>query len=323
MSTPFPPFKLNNDAIMPAIGLGCWMGTPGEAVEVENMVKNAVKAGYRKFDTAFGYGNEETVGKAIRECGIPREQLFIATKLTNSHHGSVTEGFEQSFSKLNIGHIDLYLMHWPQAFTADGTPLQPEDSPTFVETYLEMEKLLNTGKVRSIGVSNFSIKSLDILLPKISIVPVVNQVELHPCLPQEPLLAYCTVKGIRLEAYCPLGQYNSPLLKEETILSVAEKNKCSPAQVLLSWGVQRGTAVVPKSSNPERIKQNITLLKLSDDDMAAVSSIHKKPGMHRSLDALVRHNYEWNKASAGDGLVFGWTMEQLGWPLDRDGKVIE
>jgi len=201
--------------------------------------------------------------------------------------------------------------------------LQPGDSPTFIETYLEMEKLLDSGKVRSLGVSNFSTKNLEILLPKINIYPVINQVELHPCLPQEPLLAYCTEKGIRLEAYCPLGQYNSPLLKDDTILSVAEKNKCSPAQVLLSWGVQRGTAVIPKSSNPVRMRDNITLIPLSHDDMVAVSSIHKKPGMHTSLDSLVTHKYDWNRASAGDGLVFGWTMEQLGWPLDKDGKVVD
>jgi len=177
--------------------------------------------------------------------------------------------------------------------------------------------------VRSIGVSNFSVKNLDILLPKINIVPVVNQVELHPCLPQQNLLTYCNEKGILLEAYCPLGQYNSPLLKDETVLSVAEKNKCSPAQVLLSWAVQRGTAVVPKSANPTRMKDNIALVVLSSDDMVSVSSIHKKPGMHTSLDAVVKHTYDWNRASAGDGLVFGWTMDQLGWSLDREGKVVE
>jgi len=214
-------------------------------------------------------------------------------------------------------------MHWPQASTEDGKVFQPSDSPTFVETYLEMEKLLESGKVRSIGVSNFSIKNLDVLLPNINIVPVINQVELHPCLPQEHLLAYCTEKKIYLEAYCPLGQYNSPLLKDKTILSVAEKNNCSPAQVLLSWAVQRGTAVIPKSSNPKRMKDNLTLVTLSNDDMVAVSSIHKKPEMHMSLDALVRHKYDWNQMSAGDGLVFGWTMEQLGWLLDKNGKVIE
>lgn len=308
---------------MPSVGLGCWMGNINAGLETETMVKNAISAGYRKIDTAFLYANEEHVGKAIRESGIPREELFVTTKLSNAHHDCVTEAFAKSLSSLDIDYVDLYLLHWPQAETADGTTLQPHESPTFVETYLQMEKLLTTGKVRSIGVSNFSIKNLEILLPNINVVPVVNQVELHPSLPQERLLAYCTEKGILLEAYCPLGQYNSPLFKDETILSVAKKNNCSPAQALLSWAVQRGTAVVPKSSNPQRMKENITLVELSNDDMSAISSIHKQPGKHTSLDAMVRHEYEWNRTSEKNGLVFGWTMEQLGWPLDKNGKVIE
>ena len=154
---------------------------------------------------AYGYFNEEKVGKAIRESGVPRSEIFLTTKLPNHHHDRVSESLQESLDKLGLDYVDLYLMHWPMAYTADNKPIPYGQSPTFVETWKDMEKLLETGKVRAIGVSNFSVKLLEVLLEEASIVPATNQVELHPCLPSFELKKYCEEKGIILTAYSPLG----------------------------------------------------------------------------------------------------------------------
>ncbi|KAJ7874823.1 NADP-dependent oxidoreductase domain-containing protein [Mycena olivaceomarginata] len=206
-----PLFKLKDGSTIPSVGMGCYMG--GGAFtekQVHDMCRKAIKAGYRHFDTATGYGNEQQVGDAIRDSGIPRSEFYITTKLANGDHHRVREAFEESFTRLNVQYIDLFLLHWPQASTGDidfsqinapNMALPPDEHPTFVETWKEIEKLLETGKVRSIGVSNFSIKTLEELLSQCSIVPATNQVELHPCLPQDDLKAYCDSKGILLTAY--------------------------------------------------------------------------------------------------------------------------
>ncbi|KAH8118773.1 Aldo/keto reductase [Phellopilus nigrolimitatus] len=314
MSASIPFFSLNDGNKIPSVGLGCWLGQPGGGDKVFQMVQTALKHGYRHIDTAFGYENEEYVGKAIRESGIPRGEIFVTTKLAQIHHGSVQEGLELSLRNLDIDYVDLYLMHWPQAANEKGEPLQPEEGPSFIETWLSMEKLLETGKVKSIGVSNFSIKTLDVLLPKANIIPATNQVELHPCLPQTDLKKYCEDKGILLTAYSPFGQPEKDhmvLLQEPIIGEVAERTGSSVGQVLVSWAVQRRTVVIPKSEKEERIKQNITLVKLSETDMKALDELHLKPGMHRSL-----LRYYTN------GGVFGWTNDQLGWNRDGDGVVV-
>lgn len=211
-------------------------------------------------------------------------------------------------------YIDLYLMHWPQA-SIDGKPRQPDESPTITETWADMVKLLDTGKVRALGVSNFGVPLLERLLAedKTGVVPAVNQVELHPCLPQIALRKYCEGKGILLTAYSPIGQPApgsvSPLLTDEVVVEVAKKHGITDAQAVLSWAVQRGIVVVPKSENPERMKKNITLAKLDKDELEAIEGIHKKEGKHRSL--LTYHS--------DDGSVFGWTYEQLGWDLVKGG----
>jgi len=313
MAAPIPVFTFNNGVKVPSIGLGCWMGSVGGGEAVEQMCKTALQLGYRHIDTAYGYGNEEHVGKAIRESGIPREEIYLVTKLPGRHHGKVRESLEESLRSLGLDYVDLYLMHWPQASTENGDPIPYGESPTFVETWKEMEKLLPTGKVKSIGVSNFSIKTLKELLPHCNVIPVTNQVELHPCLPSFELKTFCEDKGILLTAYSPLGQGQSVFFTEPDIVGIAEKHKATPAQVVISWGVQRGTIVIPKSEKPERIKENITLVKLSEDDMKAVDKVHKKPGMHRSL---LKYHRE-------DGKVFGWTYEELGWPMTKGGLVAE
>ncbi|EIN09898.1 Aldo/keto reductase [Punctularia strigosozonata HHB-11173 SS5] len=317
MASTVPTFTLNNGTTIPAIGMGCSMHSQGGGDRVEEMVRKSLKHGYRHFDTASISANEENLGKALKESGIPRKELYVATKLWNNEHHKVQEAFEASLKRLDTEYIDLYLMHWPQA-VIKGTnwfdpPVQPEESPTYVETWKEMEKLLATGRVKSIGVSNFSIKTLDHLIKNSTVVPAVNQVEMHPCLPENELKEYCDSKGILLVAYSPLGQSNPLLLAEPTITSVAEKHNATPAQVLLSWAVQRGTAVIPKTENEDRMKANLQLLKLSEDDMAAVNAIHKKPGMHKSISVV--------HTLSDDGTVFGWTYEQLGWNMVKGGIV--
>jgi len=188
--------------------------------------------------------------------------------------------------------------------------LKPDESPTIIDTYKEMEKLFETGKVKSIGVSNFSIKTLSQLLPHVVVIPVTNQIEMHPCLPKEDLKTFCDEKGILLTAYSPLGR-SATFFEHPLVNSIATKHNTTAAQVLLSWGVQRKTIVVPKSENEDRLKANITLITLSPEDVQAIDDIHKEPGMHKSL----------LKYHAPNGSVFGWTYEELGWNFDVGGVV--
>ena len=159
------------------------------------------------FLQAYGYANEEQVGRAIRESDVPREDIFLTTKLPNHHHHKVAESLQESLDKLGLKYVDLYLMHWPQAYTEDNKMIPYGESPTYVEAWRDMEKLLGTGKVRSIGVSNFSVALLEVLLKETTIVPATNQVEMHPCLPSFELKKYCDEKGIVLTAYSPLGAW--------------------------------------------------------------------------------------------------------------------
>ncbi|KZP11457.1 aado/keto reductase [Athelia psychrophila] len=308
-----PTFTLNDGSKLPAVGMGCWMGEPGGGKRVTEMCRKALKNGYRHFDTAAGYENEKFVGDAIRASGIPRNEIFLTTKLHDHIH--VQQAFEDSLRLLDLEYIDLYLMHWPQYTDSAGckfTPGPDEQNPTFVETYMEMEKLLATGKVKSIGVSNFSIKTLTTLLASCTVVPAVNQVELHPCLPQDDLKAFCDSKGIHLTAYSPFG--NIALFAENPIIkSIAARLDITPAQAVLAWAVQRGTSVVPKSENEGRMVANITLPTLSAGDISQINSMHTHPGMHKSL--LEYHN--------DDGTVFGWSYEWLGWNLTKGGVVPE
>jgi len=294
------------------------MGVVGGGQRVYDMCEKALKVGYRHFDTAAGYGNEKQVGEAIRASGIPREEIFITTKLANSDHHRVREGFEKSLKELDCEYIDLYLMHWPMASISEGQPgnasfsrvLKPEESPTIVETYKEMEKLLETGKVKAVGVSNFSIKTLSHLLQHCKVVPATNQVEMHPCWPQEDLKAFCEEKGILLTAYSPLGR-SATFFEHPVVNSIAAKHNITTAQVILSWGVQRNTIVIPKSENEDRLKANISLISLPLEDVKALDEVHKEPGMHKSL--LTFHSPE--------GTVFGWTYEDLGWNMTTGGIV--
>lgn len=286
---------LNTGAAIPQIGLGTWRATEGD--EGYNAVIAALKAGYRHIDTAAIYQNEVPVGKAIRESGVPREEIFVTTKLWGTQHTEPLKGLEDSLERLGLDYVDLYLMHWPvclnQRTITDGNMLSIPKLPTgkrdvnietwnFVKTW-ELMQELPKDKARAIGVSNFSINNLKDVLnsPGNTIVPAVNQVEMHPLLPQEDLVQWCNGKGIHIEAYSPLGSANAPILSEPTILEIAKKLNVTPAQVVISWHVQRGYIVLPKSVTPSRIESNLLTFTLPKEDFETVMNLSKVKGEMR------------------------------------------
>ncbi|SCU94196.1 LAME_0F06524g1_1 [Lachancea meyersii CBS 8951] len=290
--------KLNTGATIPAVGLGTWDSSDEEAY---NSVIAALKTGYRHIDTAAMYRNEVPVGKAINESGVPRSEIFVTTKLWSTQHRNPEAALNASLERMGLDYVDLYLMHWPVALktdaikdgnfltvpeTFDGKRSVDLDDWDFVKTWELMQKLVQSGKVKAIGVSNFSINNLkDILKPELKfIVPAVNQIEIHPQLPQEELIEFCHSKGIVVEAYCPLGSSKSSLLSDPEISKIAEKYQAEPAQVLINWGIARGYCVLPKSSNPKRIESNFKTFTLSPEDTQAISAFHEKYGVHRYVD---------------------------------------
>ncbi|KAL2012722.1 hypothetical protein VTN00DRAFT_247 [Thermoascus crustaceus] len=275
-------YKLNTGAEIPALGLGTWQSAPGE---VEKAVSHAIFVGYRHIDTAACYQNEEEVGKGLREAfasgKVKREDVFVTTKLWCTYHTRVEEALDLSLKKLGLDYIDLYLMHWPLAMNPNGNhPLFPklpdgsrdlDRSHSHVTTYKSMEKLLATGKVKAIGVSNCSKRYLEELLPQVSVVPAVNQIENHPALPQQEIVDFCKEKGIHVTAYSPLGSTGSPLFTAEPIVEVAKRKGVTPATVLLSWHLARGSSVLAKSVTPSRIEANRNLIQLDESDMALIA----------------------------------------------------
>ncbi|KAK4134448.1 Aldo/keto reductase [Trichocladium antarcticum] len=266
-------YKLNTGAEIPAIGLGTWQSQPGE---VEKAVEAALRAGYRHIDTAFAYGNEKEVGEGIRASGVPREEIWLTTKLDNPWHKRVAEAIDTSLKNLGTDYVDLYLMHWPSSTNPDDLKKHYDDWD-FVDTWREMQKLSGTGKVRNLGVSNFAIKNLERLLndPSCKIVPAVNQIELHPANPSPKLIEYCKSKGIHCTGYSPLGSSDSPLYKNEVIGEIAKAKNRSVQQVLLMWGVQKGWSVLPKSVTPSRVEANFDLdgWSLTDEEVAKIDAI--------------------------------------------------
>jgi 2,5-diketo-D-gluconate reductase A len=257
-----PSLKMNNGLEIPQLGFGVFLVPPEET---QQAVTEALKAGYRLIDTAQGYKNEEGVGAAIAESDVPRDELFITTKLTNSEQGYDTTltAFDGSMKKLGIDVLDLFLIHWP-------LPMFDQ----YVETWRAFEKLLADGRVRSIGVSNFEIAHLERLLAETDVTPAVNQIELHPQFPQEELRAFHEEHGILTESWGPLGQ-GKGLLEDPSIVEVAQRKARTPAQVVLRWHLQLGCVVIPKSVNPDRIRENIELFdfELDDPDMAEISKV--------------------------------------------------
>ncbi|MFC5856771.1 aldo/keto reductase [Streptomyces chlorus] len=257
-----PPITLNNGVVMPQLGFGVWQVPDAEA---ETAVAAALEAGYRSIDTAAVYGNEEGTGRAVAASGVPREDLFVTTKLWNDDQGydATLRGFDASLSKLGLDYVDLYLIHWP-------TPAHDR----YVDTYRAFEKLYAEGRVRAIGVSNFLPEYLERLLDETSVVPAVNQIELHPHLQQPAAREYHAERGIATEAWSPLGQ-GKGLLEVPAIVAIAQKHGRTPAQVVLRWHLQLGNVVIPKSVTPSRIKENIDVFGFSLDaeDLAAISAL--------------------------------------------------
>ncbi|MEU3947553.1 aldo/keto reductase [Streptomyces sp. NPDC029526] len=259
-----PPIVLNNGVEMPQLGFGVWQVPDAEA---ETAVATALEAGYRSIDTAAAYGNEEGTGRAIARSGVPREELFVTTKLWNSDQGydATLRAFDASVSKLGLEYVDLYLIHWP-------TP----ERDLYVETYRAFEKLYADGRVRAIGVSNFLPEYLDRLADEASVVPAVNQIELHPHLQQHAAREYHAERGIATEAWSPLGQ-GKGLLEVPAIVAIARKHGRTPAQVVLRWHLQLGNVVIPKSVTPSRIRENFDVFDFSLDaeDLAAISALNE------------------------------------------------
>ncbi|MEV5972447.1 aldo/keto reductase [Streptomyces sp. NPDC051921] len=247
---------------MPQLGFGVWQVPDDEA---EGAVATALEAGYRSIDTAAIYENETGTGKALATSGLPREELFVTTKLWNSEQGydSTLRAFDASLAKLGLDHVDLYLIHWP---------VPAKDA--YVDTYRAFEKILSEGRARAIGVSNFLPEHLERLIGETSVVPAVNQIELHPQLQQTESRAAHEKHGIATEAWSPLGQGRG-LLEVPALVAIAQKHGRTPAQVVLRWHLQVGNVVIPKSVTPARIRENIAVFdfELDAEDLAAIAAL--------------------------------------------------
>ena len=253
---------LHNGVEMPWFGLGVFKVKEGS--EVIESVKAAIKNGYKSIDTAAIYQNEEGVGQGIREAGVPREELFITSKVWNSDQGydSTLQAYETSLKKLGLDYLDLYLIHWP-------------GKTKYKETWKALEKLYKDGRVRAIGVSNFKVHHLEDLLKDAEIKPMVNQVEYHPHLTQKELLAFCQKEGIQLEAWSPLKQ--GQLLNDPVITEVAAKYSKSAAQVILRWDLQNKVVTIPKSIKEQRIIENADIFdfELTSEEMEKIDGLNK------------------------------------------------
>ncbi|RBP96425.1 diketogulonate reductase-like aldo/keto reductase [Cytobacillus firmus] len=253
---------LHNGVKMPWLGLGVFKVKDGD--EVVQSVKSAIKAGYKSIDTAAVYQNEEGVGQAIKEAGVPREELFITTKVWNSDQGydSTINAFETSLKKLGLDYIDLYLIHWPV-------------KGKYKETWKALETLYKEKRVKAIGVSNFQIHHLEDLMQEAEINPMVNQVELHPLLNQAELRDFCKKQDIQIEAWSPLAQ--GELLENAVLKEIAQKYSKSVAQVILRWDLQNEIVTIPKSVKEHRIIENADVFdfELSSEDMDKISGLNE------------------------------------------------
>jgi len=269
--TTIPTLTLNNGVRIPQLGFGVFQVPPEET---QRVVEDALEAGYRHIDTAAAYRNEAAVGAAIAASGLPRADIFVTTKLRNGEQGNALEAFESSRQKLGLDYVDLYLIHWP-------VPSQG----LFTAAWASMEKLHADGQIRAIGVSNFLANHLDTLLAAASIVPAVNQIEIHPSFQQEPVAAKSRSRGIAVEAYSPLGQGTD--LGSETVTTLAARHGATPAQVVLAWHLAQGTIVIPKSADPTRMRENLGAVgvRLTDAEISGITALES--GARNGADPAV------------------------------------
>ncbi|EGK08442.1 aldo/keto reductase family oxidoreductase [Desmospora sp. 8437] len=255
---------LNNGLKMPQLGFGVWQV---EDEKVTAAVAKALEVGYTSIDTAMIYKNETGVGKAIKESGIPREDLFVTTKVWNSDQGyeKTLKAYDESLKRLGIDYADLYLIHWP-------TPKYDE----YVDTYKAMEKLYKDGRVKAIGVCNFEVEHLQRLLDECEIKPVLNQVECHPYLAQNELKEFCAEHDIFVEAWSPLDQ-GGEVLQDQEIQKIADSHGKTNAQVILRWHLQNNTIVIPKSVTPSRIEENFDVFdfELTAAEMKVIDALDR------------------------------------------------
>ena len=265
MTKSVPTITLNDGHTIPQLGFGVFKVEPDETTRI---VADALSVGYRHIDTAAIYGNEEGVGKALAASNIDRSELFITTKLWNDRQGtqSAFDAFDESLEKLGLDYIDLYLIHWP----APG-------NDKFVESWKTLEKIQESGRARSIGVSNFLVPHLDRLLHETSVVPAVNQIELHPAHQQPEVTAFARENGINIEAWGPLGQGKYPLFDEEVVTNAAETHEKSPAQIVIRWHLQNGNIVFPKSNRLSRMAENFDVFdfELSRTELTMISALER------------------------------------------------
>lgn len=251
---------LQNGVKMPWLGFGVWQMF--DAGEVEKSINRALEVGYRSIDTAKIYRNEDVVGKTIRSCGIPRESIFVTTKVWNDdlREGRTTVAFNESMDRLGLDYVDLYLIHWP----VEGC---------YLDAWKELEEIYRGGRAKAIGVSNFLIHHLEDLLAHNEVKPMVNQVEFHPWLVQPELLEFCKRNNIQSEAWAPLIQ--GKIMEIDLIAELAKKYGKSPAQIALRWNLQHRVVTIPKSANPKRIAENADIFnfELSAEDMVAIDSL--------------------------------------------------
>lgn len=261
-----PRIQLNDGHSIPQLGFGVFKVDPAET---ERIVTDALEAGYRHIDTARIYGNEEGVGRAIAASGIPREELYVTTKLWNDDQGtqSANDAFDRSLERLGLDYVDLYLIHWP-------TPANDR----YVETWNALLQLRETDRVRSVGVSNFLAHHLERLVSETDVAPAVDQIELHPYHQQPATTEYADQQQIRIEAWGPLGQGKYPLFELPEVTAAAAAHGKTPAQVVLRWHLQRGHIVIPKSNRRERMTENFEVFDfaLTDDEMSAITGLERE-----------------------------------------------
>lgn len=276
MASSVPDITLNNGVSIPQLGFGVFQIPPDQTADATAL---ALRLGYRHIDTAEMYRNEAGVGEAVRESGLDRSEIFVTSKLKNGAHApdDALAAFDETLSALDIGYLDLFLVHWPLATVSDP-----------VETWQAMEEIYRGGKVRAIGVSNFQPHHLNRLAAEATIVPAVNQIEVHPYLTNETVRAYGVEHGIATEAWSPIAQ--GLVLDDPTIVAIAERVDRTPAQVTLRWHVQRGDIVFPKSVTESRVRENFELFdfELTDADVAAISALNRDERTGPDPDTFAR-----------------------------------